>query len=264
MFIFKQVTPLPASEDAPEADLESYGREYMALSMLRPLSDALSSEQIGACLQRFADALGALHFAFLILDRSAEPDLPATWIAEDVAGWWQPLIPELNTLLSTSRSASSSTPVAHTWFCLRDPARGDADFGDLRRLGVHRGLLVAAEPLAPCDVVGCIMLAFADEHESASAEKDLLFPASIAHAASLGLDAYIRLHHRALQPKVRLSGRESECLRWASIGKTSWETACILGVSERTVNFHLGNTFAKLNVNNKQAAVAQAILQDLI
>ena len=263
MFIFKQVTPLPEFEGTREADLELYGREYTALSKLRPLSDALSSEHIRICLQRFADALGALHFAFLVLDRS-EPDLPAAWVAEDVAGWWQPLTPELNTLLSTSRSTAPSTPVAHTWFRLRQPARANADFSDLRRLGVHRGLLVAAEALAPCDVAGCIMLAFADGNESVPVENDLLFPASIAHAASFGLDAYLRLHHRAVQPKVRLSARESECLRWASIGKTSWETACILGVSERTVNFHLGNTFAKLNVNNKQAAVAQAILQALI
>ncbi len=263
MLIFTQVTSPPESEDATEADLEFYGREYTALSMLRPLFDALSSDHIRVCLQGFATALGALHFAFLVLDRS-EPDLPATWVAEDVAGWWQPLTPELNTLLSTSRSAAPSTPVAHTWFRVRHPAGVDADFTDLRLHGVHRGLLVPAEPLAPCDTAGCIMLAFADGNESVAIGSDLQFPASIAHAASLGLDAYLRLHHRAQQPKVRLSGRESECLRWASIGKTSWETACILGVSERTINFHLGNTFAKLNVNNKQAAVAQAILQDLI
>jgi len=87
------------------------------------------------------------------------------------------------------------------------------------------------------------------------------------HAASLLLDAYLRLPCQGSVPApgpTRLSARELECLRWASVGKTGGETAQILGVSERTVNFHLGNAFAKLNVNNKQAAVAQAILQGLL
>jgi len=64
--------------------------------------------------------------------------------------------------------------------------------------------------------------------------------------------------------KVSLSARQMECLWWASRGKTSKETAIILGVSERTVNFHLYNAFGKLNVHNKNAAVARAIMLDLL
>ncbi|WP_204269529.1 helix-turn-helix domain-containing protein, partial [Citrobacter freundii] len=36
-----------------------------------------------------------------------------------------------------------------------------------------------------------------------------------------------------------LSERELECLRWVSLGKTAWETATIMGRSQRTVEFHL-------------------------
>ncbi len=64
--------------------------------------------------------------------------------------------------------------------------------------------------------------------------------------------------------KVALSARQKECLSWASQGKTSKETALILGVSERTVNFHLYNAFDKLNVHSKNAAVAQAIMLGLL
>lgn len=56
-----------------------------------------------------------------------------------------------------------------------------------------------------------------------------------------------------------LSGRELQCLDWVSRGKTSWEIGVILGLSERTVNFHLINASRKLNVYGRQAAVAQAI-----
>ena len=64
------------------------------------------------------------------------------------------------------------------------------------------------------------------------------------------------------QPK--LSERELECLEWVSFGKTSWETAMILGVSERTINFHLLNACRKLNVYGRQAAVALALRQNLL
>lgn len=62
----------------------------------------------------------------------------------------------------------------------------------------------------------------------------------------------------------KLSGRETDCLQWAAAGKTSWETGVILGVSERTVNFHLQNACRKLSVHNRRAAVATALRGGLL
>jgi len=56
-----------------------------------------------------------------------------------------------------------------------------------------------------------------------------------------------------------LSVREMESLHWIAMGKTSWETAAILGLSEHTVNFHVRNLCAKLEAPNRQAAVAIAL-----
>ncbi len=61
-----------------------------------------------------------------------------------------------------------------------------------------------------------------------------------------------------------LTGRERECLLWAAEGKTSWETAQILHISERTVIFHLQNAAGKLGVSTRQQAVARAAAQRLI
>ena len=61
-----------------------------------------------------------------------------------------------------------------------------------------------------------------------------------------------------------LTARERECLLWAAEGKTSWETAQILRISERTVIFHLRNAAGKLGVNTRQQAVARAVAQRLI
>lgn len=61
-----------------------------------------------------------------------------------------------------------------------------------------------------------------------------------------------------------LTARESECLRWAADGKTSWEIAQLLTMSERTVNFHLNNAMIKLDVSNRQHAIAKAVLRGVI
>jgi len=61
-----------------------------------------------------------------------------------------------------------------------------------------------------------------------------------------------------------LTPREAECLRWAADGKTSGEIAQLLGLSASTANFHLNNAMRKLDVVNRQHAVAKATLQGLI
>ncbi|HUH89003.1 MAG TPA: helix-turn-helix transcriptional regulator [Pusillimonas sp.] len=55
-----------------------------------------------------------------------------------------------------------------------------------------------------------------------------------------------------------LSRRELECLHWASLGKTSWEIGAILGITERTINFHIQNACRKLQVRGRQAAITAA------
>ncbi|MDB4975915.1 MAG: solR [Myxococcaceae bacterium] len=62
-----------------------------------------------------------------------------------------------------------------------------------------------------------------------------------------------------------LSRREHDVLCWTADGKTSWETAQILGISERTVNFHVQNVLTKLKAQNKiQAAVKATALGLLV
>lgn len=64
--------------------------------------------------------------------------------------------------------------------------------------------------------------------------------------------------------KKTLSKKERECLYWVALGKTSGEISRILGVSHHTVNFHIRNTFTKLNVTNRPAAIAQAVALSLL
>lgn len=61
-----------------------------------------------------------------------------------------------------------------------------------------------------------------------------------------------------------LSERETEVLRWATAGKSNWEAAKILNISERTVKFHLRNIYRKLEVNNRSQAVAEAMRMGVV
>jgi LuxR family transcriptional regulator, quorum-sensing system regulator CviR len=60
-----------------------------------------------------------------------------------------------------------------------------------------------------------------------------------------------------------LSPRELMVLEWMKQGKTNWEISRIIGVSERTVRFHVESIFMKLDVGSRTQAVACAIEQGL-
>jgi DNA-binding CsgD family transcriptional regulator len=56
---------------------------------------------------------------------------------------------------------------------------------------------------------------------------------------------------------VPLSPREYECLTWSAQGKSAWAIARILGISPRTVAFHLDNAKEKLGVQTVKQAIAR-------
>lgn len=68
----------------------------------------------------------------------------------------------------------------------------------------------------------------------------------------------------AAWPAPVLSPREKEVLDWLKEGKRSWDIAVILGIGERTVNFHVANILDKLGVTNRTQAVAVALARGLI
>ena len=61
-----------------------------------------------------------------------------------------------------------------------------------------------------------------------------------------------------------LSRREMMVLEWMKQGKTNWEISRIIGVTERTVRFHVESIFMKLDVGSRTQAVAFAIEHGLL
>jgi DNA-binding CsgD family transcriptional regulator len=61
-----------------------------------------------------------------------------------------------------------------------------------------------------------------------------------------------------------LTPRERDALQWTMHGKTAWEVGAVLGISERTVTFHIQNAMHKLDAVNKRQAVVKAMHLGLI
>jgi DNA-binding NarL/FixJ family response regulator len=64
--------------------------------------------------------------------------------------------------------------------------------------------------------------------------------------------------------QVGLSAREIECLTWSARGKTSAEIGTILGITKRSVDFHIDNACRKLNVATRTEAAVKAAAGRLI
>lgn len=76
--------------------------------------------------------------------------------------------------------------------------------------------------------------------------------------------AYRGLRYLCSAQPFHLTKREYEILNWVKLGKTTWEIAQILAVSESCVNFHIENLKKKLNAVNRCQALATAVANGLI
>ena len=74
-----------------------------------------------------------------------------------------------------------------------------------------------------------------------------------------------RVARSEIWPKrVQLNDREVEALTWVARGKTSAEIAQILGLTKRTVDFHIDNARIKLGATTRTQAVIKAAAGRLI
>lgn len=76
--------------------------------------------------------------------------------------------------------------------------------------------------------------------------------------------ALARSHGKAITlpcppASLPLTAREQGILAWIGAGKTNWEIARVLGVTENTVRNHAKRIYAKLGVRNRAQAVSKAV-----
>lgn len=77
-------------------------------------------------------------------------------------------------------------------------------------------------------------------------------------------EAVVRVCTSAMLPRDPLSLRELEVCQWAAEGKQVSDIAKILGITPRTVTFHLERIAEKLGASNKNQAISWALKQGLV
>jgi LuxR family quorum-sensing system transcriptional regulator SolR len=133
---------------------------------------------------------------------------------------------------------------------------------DARSIGLNVG--IAQPAWGPQGSFGLLSLSRESERLSAAEVEEhrlqLLWIAQAAHASL----------HVFLSPSMIVAGaaaltaRECEIIRWTADGKTAEEIASILGVSVRTITFHIQNVLVKLNSSNKIQATVKAVAMGLV
>jgi LuxR family quorum-sensing transcriptional regulator LasR len=64
--------------------------------------------------------------------------------------------------------------------------------------------------------------------------------------------------HRSAARAPKMTKREAEVLRWIAEGKSNWEIARLVEISEHGVSHHVRNILLKFDVGSRHQAVAQA------
>ncbi len=142
-------------------------------------------------------------------------------------------------------------------------SEGQPEFWEEARAhGVHHGWALATH--GKHMTTG--MLSLARSHEKVSAlelsekEPQLVWLSHVTH----GLLGAIETKEVQADVDHHLTPREIEVLRWSAEGKTADEIGTILGISTRTVTFHITSTLSKLGATNKTQAVTKAFLFGLL
>lgn len=219
---------------------------------------ASSSAAVGDILKRALIAEGYENVVYvkmrnLLLQRIVWAELPNDYAPAYQANNWDRIDPVLKYAAATSQP--------FTWDQARKRAGEtpelSAFFDECRALGVHSGLTIPLHN--PSDQVDLISVSIRDKEQPPK----LRLP--IVHA--MAVQAWLRHSQLELDlPRANkaLSKREIECLRWMRDGKTNADISAILGISEKTVQFHAANIFRTLGVHSRLEAVVVALQQGLI
>lgn len=217
------------------------------------LSLAASNDEIGRALLKVASRFG--HTNALILDATKffgpfeQAFVFATHTREDVAGFdaRQPFVKHPFTL----RARASEQPFLMSSLRTLPSLADDAGWREILPAAIANadGIVVPVHDLG--QLTWCA--AFAGAHADLSSRAQSVISAAVhaAHARAKLLEAQTR--------RGPLTQREIECLQWVAEGKTDFEVGKILGISPRTVRFHVNNAKVKLGVKTRIQAVAKGL-----
>ncbi|MBZ0331368.1 LuxR family transcriptional regulator [Halomonas sp. ANAO-440] len=155
---------------------------------------------------------------------------------------------------------SSRSSLPFFWTDIPTKIKKESDIFDLAHdYGIGKGYSI------PMHDPGCSFgsLHFSTDLNDATFESRILHNCYLLRLLSIMAHNYFSQDTKPLNG-INFSEREKECLFWVSQGKTYWETAAILGITERTIKFHMNNMAKKLDVANAKQLIAKALAMNLL
>jgi LuxR family quorum-sensing system transcriptional regulator CciR len=230
-------------------------------TFVRDIREVETEEALAGAIADVALDLGFRYFALthhVDVRRSSEairihnyPDGWAEWFDEQSLGATDPV-----------HRASNITSVGFAWSKLPDMiALTPMDRRVLelaRREGIGEGFTVPAH--VPGEAHGSCSFAcvpgerFADEHQ-----------ALLQLVGAFAFEAARRMRRTRFSPgPIQLTDRQRDCVMWAARGKSDWEIAKVLGISEATVGEHLRHAYERYGVGKRTLVAIHALFDGTI
>jgi DNA-binding CsgD family transcriptional regulator len=189
----------------------------------------------------------------VIASGSAGPQV--RWMFRNLPRDWAQLsdqrgIPTRSPALMAARQRTSSFTFADV--CDQLPLEQREIWRSVREWGWNNGFVVPVH--GPGGYFSYVSIA-SPEHDlnlTYSNRAEIQMFALLAHERCQALDRA----SSPFRPRLSLSERELECMRWVAAGKTDWEIGMILSISATTVKFHVNGARRKLGAVTRPQATA--------
>ncbi len=214
---------------------------------------------LGEALTEMLAFLDVESFAYLLIPSAVHvaarliSNYPPGWTSHYLANRYQTVDP---VILEAGRAPASFAWDADMNRHLRPESHAEF-FEEAARFGIRRGLTIPIHDGRPH--VAALTIAADTGRPKFDRAIERYEPALQLIATLFHRAARRTLIADRIVDGVALSPREYECLGWVAKGKTGWEISAILGVSHRTVTFHLENAKQKLGVYSIAEAVARFV-----
>ena len=241
--------------------MEHYARDWREECLQRLTQSLQSRTQIVNELAAIVRGLGfdycsyVMHVPFPLTQTTVawSSTYPTPWLEHYFARGYLTIDPLLQQL--------SRDPTPVVWSSATFPQQ-PAFWEEACAHGVRHGWAIATH--GSTRTVGILSLARSEEaltaRELGKVEAQLVWLSHVAHGAI----SHVEMRNLRAPTDRDLSPREREILRWTAAGKTAGEIGLILGISVRTVNFHIASTLVKFKVTNKTQAVITAAMLGML
>jgi LuxR family transcriptional activator of conjugal transfer of Ti plasmids len=209
--------------------------------------------------------MGVASFAYLGLSSNPAPQLGPTLVSTYPTEWTDHYIGHDYCRIDPVIQTASQDVLPFYWgqtVPLKPLDEAQARlFREAQECGIHHGFTIPIH-----DAGRVASLNFCCAHDVDTFRKAVEEHRHVIHLMGIYFHAHVR---RKLQLTSRLSRpcltpREAECLQWSALGKSHQVIADILGLSRRTVKFHIENAMKKLDVATTRQAIVKATMLGVI